>query len=82
MFQTWRTSVETTDPGIAGRHTPTRPAKKLPARKVLERYDICDRTLDRWLEKIPNFPRPIVINRRRYFDEDALNDFDKSRESA
>jgi hypothetical protein len=41
---------------------------RLPARKVCERYQVTDRTLARWLddEKM-DFPRPLVINRRRYF---------------
>jgi hypothetical protein len=39
-----------------------------PARKILERYAICDRTLDRWLkdEKMA-FPKPAMIRKRRYF---------------
>ena len=40
----------------------------LPARKTQQRYDVADRTLDRWLSDPGlNFPRPVVINRRRYF---------------
>jgi hypothetical protein len=40
----------------------------LPARLVADRYKVSDRTVDRWLDD-PRlaFPRPIVINRRRYF---------------
>src|SRR5665213_2472159 len=45
----------------------------LPAKKVLERYGIVDRTLHRWLlNKKIRFPCPVIVNRRRYFDEDDL----------
>jgi hypothetical protein len=75
--------MEATDPGVSGRSRLTRPAKKLPARRVCERYDICDRTLDRWLaDPRLSFPKPIVINKRRYFDADELDAFDASRASA
>jgi hypothetical protein len=45
----------------------------LPARDVLKRYGIVDRTLDRWLGNPElDFPRPLVVNNRRYFRERAL----------
>jgi hypothetical protein len=45
------------------------PTIKLPAPRVCERYDIVDRTLDRWLKnKALKFPKPLYINKRRYFD--------------
>jgi hypothetical protein len=48
-------------------------AVRLPAPKVCRRYDITPRTLDRWLEREAlNFPRPLVINRRRYWPLDSL----------
>ena len=52
----------------------------LPARKVQLRYDIADRTLDRWLP-VPelNFPRPVVINRRRYFKIGELQVWERAR---
>jgi predicted DNA-binding transcriptional regulator AlpA len=40
----------------------------LPARRTMERYGIADRTLDRWLaDPKLEFPRPVVINTKRYF---------------
>ena len=52
----------------------------LPARKVQLRYDIADRTLDRWLSVAGlNFPRPVVINRRRYFKVDELRTWERQR---
>jgi hypothetical protein len=41
---------------------------RLPARKVCKRYQVTARTLARWLDdERMKFPRPLVINRRRYF---------------
>jgi hypothetical protein len=71
--------MEAIDPGVTGPRPPTRPAKKLPARKVCERYDICDRTLDRWVaDPTLNFPKPMIVNRRRYWDQGELDEFDRS----
>ena len=51
-----------------------------PARKVCARYDIVDRTLDRWLaDPAMGFPRPIVINTRRYFSEPELVAWERRR---
>ena len=52
----------------------------LSARKVWERYDIVDRTLDRWVAdpKIA-FPQPLTINRRRYFAETELVAWERRR---
>jgi hypothetical protein len=39
-----------------------------PARKVLNKYSISDRTLDRWLaDSALGFPRPTMIQGRRYW---------------
>jgi hypothetical protein len=61
--------MESIDPGITGRSSGDDGISQLaPARKVLERYDIADRTLDRWVAtKALNFPQPIYIRKRRYF---------------
>ena len=43
----------------------------LPARAVATRYDICLKSLDRWLaEKL--LPEPVRIRGRRYWYEDDL----------
>ncbi|MBR0797309.1 DNA-binding protein [Bradyrhizobium jicamae] len=54
--------------------------RNLPARLVAARYGICGRTLSRWIETAElAFPQPIVINKRRYFSEDALTEWDRRR---
>jgi predicted DNA-binding transcriptional regulator AlpA len=69
------------DLGITGR--PSDNGSLLPARKVQERYDIADRTLDRWLEsKALNFPRPVIINKRRYWRIGELVAWERSRVKA
>jgi hypothetical protein len=51
-----------------------------PAKKVCERYNITDRTLDRWLANTAmNFPRPLVINGRRYFSDPELTEWERRR---
>jgi hypothetical protein len=54
--------------------------RKLPTRLVCARYCVCDRTIARW-ERDPNlkFPQPTVINSRKYYDEDALNEWDRAQ---
>ena len=54
--------------------------KLLNARRVRERSDICERTLHRW-ERQPDlgFPRALVANRRKYFNEDELDDWERRR---
>ena len=52
----------------------------LPARKVWERYDVTDRTLDRWLEREElGFPKPLVINGRRYFRQYEIESWERAR---
>jgi predicted DNA-binding transcriptional regulator AlpA len=53
-----------------------------PARDVLTRYGISDMTLWRWLKDSKlGFPRPVVINRRRYFYEAELIAWERARVS-
>jgi hypothetical protein len=55
---------------------------RLPASKVWKRYGIVDRTLDRWIaSETLGFPKPIVINRRRYFRESDLIAWERKRAS-
>jgi predicted DNA-binding transcriptional regulator AlpA len=56
----------------------TEPKRKLvPTREVCERYGVCDRTIDRWIEDPKlGFPQPRYIRQRRYWDEGHLDAFD------
>lgn len=55
----------------------------LPTKAVCERYQIVDRTLDRWLDTpTMEFPRPLVINRRRYFSDPELTEWERRRAAA
>jgi len=52
----------------------------LPAKQVTVRYGIVGRTLDRWLaDDALRFPHPLIINKRRYFDEVELEAWERSR---
>jgi predicted DNA-binding transcriptional regulator AlpA len=52
----------------------------LTAPQVLARYNISDMSLFRWLNNPSlNFPRPMVINRRRYFLEADLIAWERTR---
>jgi predicted DNA-binding transcriptional regulator AlpA len=56
---------------------------RLPARKVWERAGIVDRTLNRWLaDPKLNFPKPIYVNRRRYFWADEIEAWERHRTAA
>jgi predicted DNA-binding transcriptional regulator AlpA len=55
----------------------------LPTHLVLARYDIVDRTLDRWLaDEAMAFPRPLVIYRRRYFRQSEIEAWERHRAAA
>jgi hypothetical protein len=43
----------------------------LPITPVCARYNVVSRTIDRWVEA-DILPAPLVINRRRYWDEEEL----------
>jgi predicted DNA-binding transcriptional regulator AlpA len=52
----------------------------LTAKQVLERYQICQMSLHRWLKNDDlKFPRPMVINRRRLFNEKDIVEWERSR---
>ena len=54
--------------------------RKLPDRVVCERYGIVSRTLSRWdANPSLNFPKPIVINGRKYREEAALDAWDREQ---
>jgi hypothetical protein len=54
--------------------------RKLPTRLVCERYGVSSRTVERW-ERNPdlNFPQPTIINKRKYWDDDALTGWDRTQ---
>ena len=52
----------------------------IPAKKLEGRYGVSIRTVTRWLtDDRMKFPRPVVINRRRYFRETELVEWERSR---
>jgi hypothetical protein len=53
-------------------------SRRIPNKKVAERYDVVVRTIDNWLaDDELGFPRPLVINNRKYYLEDELDEFDR-----
>jgi hypothetical protein len=54
--------------------------RKLTSGAVCARYSICGRTLSRWEQAAElEFPQPTVINRRKYYDELALTEWDQKQ---
>jgi predicted DNA-binding transcriptional regulator AlpA len=55
-------------------------SRNLPTRAVCSRYGVCSRTVYRWVhgERL-NFPAPISINGRLYFDEASLIAWERNR---
>ena len=54
----------------------------LPARQVQERYAISEQTLWRWLrDDRVSFPRPLYIQRFRYFKLSELEAWERARAS-
>ena len=53
------------------------------ARQVRARYgNVSDMTLWRWLaDPVLGFPRPLVIRRRRLFDDQELAEFDSRKKA-
>jgi hypothetical protein len=78
------TIMKIVDPGVTGHyHGDDGTTQLLPARKVQERFAIADRTLDKWLvNKGLNFPRPLYINRRKYFRLCELVEWERQRARA
>jgi hypothetical protein len=70
--------MDTIDPDVTGRSSEA--GTLMPAKKVQQRYDIADRTLDRWLvSKTLNFPQPVLINKRRYWRVSELVVWERQR---
>jgi len=56
--------------------------KYLPGREVSNRYGVSDMTLWRWLQNAElKFPKPTVINRRRYWLLEELEQWERARAS-
>jgi hypothetical protein len=55
---------------------------KLPTKLVCKRFNVCDRTIARW-QRDPKlgFPSPILINGRKYFDENEIVQWERERAS-
>jgi hypothetical protein len=60
---------------------PSHQTKRLRSRDVRARYnDISERTLSRWeRDPVLGFPQPMVINRRKFWNENELDAFDAAR---
>jgi predicted DNA-binding transcriptional regulator AlpA len=73
--------MQTIQPQVTGRAALAARSKKLlPTRAVMDRYSVSDRTIDRWVaDPKLNFPQPIRINRKRFFYEHELEEFDGTR---
>jgi hypothetical protein len=55
----------------------------IPASKAAKRYDRTTRTIDRWLEReVLDFPKPIVVNGRRYWRVSDLEDWERRQAAA
>ena len=53
-----------------------------PGRQVRDRYNVSDMTLWRWMRNPKlNFPQPTIINRRRYWAEEELQQWERARAS-
>ena len=53
---------------------------RLPAAAVAKRYGVVVRTVDRWLTNPDlGFPKPEVLNHRRYFWLSKLRNWDRTR---
>jgi hypothetical protein len=54
--------------------------KRLTSGALAARYGVVVRTIDRWAEDPKlNFPKPIIVNRRRYWSAAELDQWDRSR---
>jgi hypothetical protein len=57
-----------------------RSTRKLPDSKVAARYGVVTRTLRRWDDNPDlKFPRPLIVNGRKYRDENELDAWDRDQ---
>ena len=67
--------MNATNPEVTGR-------KFLTTKHLCARYGKSDKTIDRWLENPAlGFPKPMVINGRRLWAEDQLQQWERERAS-
>jgi predicted DNA-binding transcriptional regulator AlpA len=60
--------------------TPTTTDNLMPTRQVCQRYSVSPRTIERWFENEKlGFPKPVLINKRRYYREAELTAWERSR---
>ena len=60
--------------------SPPVPDQRLPATAVARRYGVVIRTLNRWLiDPKLGFPKPEIVNGRRYWTAATLRIWDRSR---
>ena len=53
--------------------------RKIGIKELAERYHVVSRTIDRWLANADlGFPRPLVINRRRYWDLGEIEQWERA----
>jgi hypothetical protein len=58
------------------------PEVRLPTVQVAKRFSVVVRTVERWLQDPNlNFPKPIVVNKRRYWRLEELERWERSRAS-
>ena len=55
--------------------------RRVKKRNVAERFDVCPRTIERWV-KAGILSKPDIINGHWYFDEETLDADDARRQAA
>lgn len=59
------------------------PDVRLPTKAVAKRYDVTIRTVERWSDNPAlGFPKPIVVNARKYFRLSELEAWESKHEAA
>jgi hypothetical protein len=53
---------------------------RLPTSRVAERFNVVPRTVERWqLDPRLGFPRPLIINRRKYWPLSSIEAWERQR---
>jgi hypothetical protein len=56
---------------------------RIPTRNVAQRYGVSTRSVERWAaDSRLKFPKPLVINRLKYWLEDDLVEWERNRAAA